>query len=815
MRMIKPFRLRLLALLAAAVLLPVCGTFAEETERTEKEKGVPQVSLAAFFSLYFTTGSLPQGSSLAENSLRIDSLYPEKPVSGGDGEEEGAGAEKIISATVSRKSGKYYLARAVRVSVDGEGAELSLDPECMTRAGTAEVTLVLESEHYRYETDQTLTVADPAVVPLFAQTVFNPVFNITPGSSFTAQTLLGSIVTVQYPAYCKAKGLPYPDAEVKISETDSPALTRNEDTGVCTLEDYAVLELNLVLRIANLKWSLPFRIESEPYSITGPGFAMPGSTVRYRVTDQDAAAGRRYAWSAEGDGVTIDQKDGTLTVSADAKTDTYIKIRLTPDKDPAISTSVLVPQGALPKDLYVLHEQEAPKTKAENSEEPLPSIPLTEKEAGFSVAVPEGDNWRTTVSAKRQDGWIFRCITTGTGGATVVVDARTDVIRTGFREDDLAAMSWYNGNELPDTAKNLQSRDIRIDGHLAREYLFTMTDQNGQATHYGQISYCRNNQALTVRVFTTRQGTTAENLIPVTMKDLDRIVSGIRYEADGNTIRREDAQLTLKTKDGTDIVVVGKNLPLTAEFANTDLINRGKRNNGLRWEVRDAVTGEETELAEVNNSGVLKVKRGLEKVTQLEVTAVSEEFGTKATCMITACPVTQELKAEPEEIHWFKKTDNKPVTVKVTIEPVDILPGMLTWTAHDGTRLEITPAGDGTALLTCLGDGSNSVQVTAPDGRKAEIKIKSFEAVKSLALKISGNPKPGGNVACRTAFTPERDILKDVKWSLDVDAETAVIDDRGIIHIHPAAEPGTVITVKCEALGAPEPVVATEKFTVE
>ena len=74
--------IRLLALLLAVVLLPLCGSFAENAETAEepeedvKVKGVPQVNLGTFFSLYFATAQLPEGSSLAESSLRIDSLYP-------------------------------------------------------------------------------------------------------------------------------------------------------------------------------------------------------------------------------------------------------------------------------------------------------------------------------------------------------------------------------------------------------------------------------------------------------------------------------------------------------------------------------------------------------------------------------------------------------------------------------------------------------------------------------------------------------------------------------------------------------------------
>jgi len=810
MRLKNTVLLRLLVFVLAAMLLPVFGVFAEETEEQTaivKEKGLPGVNPATLFSWYYATADLPSGSTLADNSLRFDKLYPAQIT----GDAETPEGEKVTGATVTWKDGGYYLIKAIQVTVDDEGAEIRLNPDKMKWTGNTVVILTLESEHYRYETQQALLVLDPTKTPAFTQKVFNPVFNVALGSTFTAQDLLGGIATVDYPAFCQANRLPYPDAEVKVEETEIPGITLDENTGVFTLEDYGVYDLNLKLRIANLVWKLPFRIEAEPYSITGPGFVMPGTNARYRVTDQDAAAGRLYTWSVEGDGVTIDPKDGTLSVSEDAKTNTYIKVLLTPDKDPAINTSVLVPEGVLPQQLYVMHETE---TEGE-SEKPAEPAPLTDKEAGFSVAVPEGDNWRTGVSANRQDGWMFRCVTSGTGGATVAVDARTDRITTGFREDDLAAMSYYNENTFPDSVKNQQSRDIRIDGHLAREYLFTITDQNGQATHYGQICYCRNNQALTVRVFTTKQGTGADNLIPVTMKDLDRIAEGIRYEPDENTITREDARLTLTIPQEEDLLVVGKSLPLTVDFANPDKINDKAKNNGITWVIKDAETGEVTDAASVSAYNVLSVKRELDKVMKLEVTAVSEAFGTKASGTITVCPLTQEISVEPDMIYWYRNRENPPVTVKASVKPESIPLNKLTWKAFDERKLTVTPGEDGTAVLTFLNGGNNSATVTAPDGTKGLVRIRTVTPVESIRMEKKGKAIPGKKVTYIVRFEPDKLIVKDVEWSIDVDEDIAVINEKGEIAIGPETKPGTVITVTCKALGAPEPLIVTDEMTVE
>ena len=725
MRMNKTVLLRFLALVMCVMLLPGSFAFADllgKAEEIIKEKGQPGVNPGALFSWYYTTAELPAGCTVAENTLRIDRLYPGEG-NGGKRNTDTLIGEKITGATVSWKEGNYALVKAIQVTVDEEGAEIRLNPDKMKWSGSTVVTLALESDHYRYESEQALTVLNAEKTPSFTQKVFSPVFNVGLGSTFTAQDLLGAIVTIDYAAYCKANGLPYPDAEVQVDETEIQGISKDENTGIFTLEDYGVYDLNLKLRIANLEWKLPFRIEAEPYSITGPGFVLPGSVNKYRVTDLDAAVGRGYTWSVEGEGATIDPKDGTLTVAEDAKGNAYLKVILTPDKDPAINMSVLVPEGVLPAQLYVIHGEDTL----------LYPAPLTEKEAGFSVAVPEGDNWQTGVSESRQDGWMFRCVTTGTGGATVAVDARTDAITTGFREDDLAAMSYYNENQFPETVRNLQSRDIRIDGHLAREYLFTVIDQNGQATHFGQICYCRNNQALTARVFTMKQGAGAENLIPVTMKDLDRIAEGIHYETDENTVTREDAAVILTVPHDEEYLMAGKRVQLNVAFANPEKINSRAKNDGIRWEIRDAETGEMTDAASVSGKNLLTVSRDLDRVMVLEVTAVSEAFGTKASDRITVCPKTQAILVAPAE---------------------------------------------------------------------------------SIKIVRKGKAKPGSRVRYKATVEPAG-AAQEVVWAVDVGEDVATINERGEVLISKGAAVGTVITVTCRAVGAPEQVIATDLLVVE
>ena len=299
------------------------------------------------------------------------------------------------------------------------------------------------------------------------------------------------------------------------------------------------------------------------------------------------------------------------------------------------------------------------------------------------------------------------------------------------------------------------------------------------------------------------------------MKDLDRIAEGIRYEPDENSIHREDAQLTLKTPDGGTFMVAGESLPLTVEFANPDKINDKEKNNSLTWVIKDAESGEETDAASINQYNVLKINRDIEKMMNLEVTAVSAMFGTKASCTITVCPRTKEISVEPDTIYWYRGRKNPPVTVKATVEPKDIPPDRLTWEAYDAKKLTVTPNDDGTAVLTFLEGGNNSATVTAPDGTKGLVRIRTVSPVESIALERKGKALPGKTVTYKVRFEPDKGIIKDVEWSIDVGEDIAVINEKGEIAIQSETVPGTVITVTCKALGAPEPVIVPGEMIVE
>ena len=65
------------------------------------------------------------------------------------------------------------------------------------------------------------------------------------------------------------------------------------------------------------------------------------------------------------------------------------------------------------------------------------------------------------------------------------------------------------------------------------------------------------------------------------------------------------------------------------------------------------------------------------------------------------------------------------------------------------------------------------------------------------------------------ALEPKKAGSKNLEWSLDVDESVATVNAKGQVKIAKEAAAGTVITVTCKALGAPEPVIGTLQITVE
>ena len=437
---------------------------------------------------------------------------------------------------------------------------------------------------------------------------------------------------------------------------------------------------------------------------------------------------------------------------------------------------------------------------------------------GFTVGIPTGSNWYNREYLNRDIGELFRD-EYSSEDAAYIVEGRLylmeNLIEAGYAEDPEKAREIFPrflDLESDPKAENVQSEIVDIDDHPAHLSACEYYDNGTFYAHMGMIWYPRNNRLLRIRVFSVPQGGGAEETKKVTMADLKLLASKIMYNEDKAPLSAKNAVITITAKDDPTAVTAGKTLQFTAEFADTEQINKKAKNDGISWSAAKAETGEEVPAVSISDKGQLKIGKALDAPVPLEVKATSKIFGTEATYRVTAMPVINSLTVEPDELFFYTGTDT-PRTVKVTLDPPVGTEGV-TWTASREGIIGMTDNGDGTVSIRPLAAGKITVDVKASGGRKARLTVNVADPVTALTLTAKGAAKPGASVKVSAATEPKNPANKALEWSLNVDEDIAAINDKGQIRISREAPQGTKITVTCKALGAPEPVTATLDLVV-
>jgi hypothetical protein len=105
--------------------------------------------------------------------------------------------------------------------------------------------------------------------------------------------------------------------------------------------------------------------------------------------------------------------------------------------------------------------------------------------------------------------------------------------------------------------------------------------------------------------------------------------------------------------------------------------------------------------------------------------------------------------------------------------------------------------------------------VTASDGTKGQVRVRTVTPAESIKIERKGSATPGRKVTYKAKIEPKTGTVRDVEWTIDVGEDIATINEQGIVTISQEAKPGTVITVTCRALGAPEQVTASDQLVIE
>ena len=421
--------------------------------------------------------------------------------------------------------------------------------------------------------------------------------------------------------------------------------------------------------------------------------------------------------------------------------------------------------------------------------------------AGFIARLPDGGPWSSIAFSSGLYLGSSSCrseIGEGLYAEYIIYPLESD----GLLEDPDSAMQWFE-KEL---SRNLGSGEISycdVDGHPAA--LVILPAERGMNMACG-IYYPRNDRILVAKI------SVRDPSLSVGFSDLAFLASHFGYDESEAPMTAADAVVILTAEGGAASVSAGGKLKFTASFANPDAVNAKLKNNGITWRVTEADTGKTPSYAKISK-GTLSVSKSLDRVAELDVTAVSAYYGTSGTCRVTAWPALKGLAADPAELVFYTGSFH-PAALSVTADPAVLTLDGCAFSVSKAGIVELTDNGDGTATVSPVAPGKTDI-VARAGGKTLKIKVLVADPVTAVEITRKGKNVPGGTMDFSGKLTPAKPAVPDVLWSVDADESIAVISEKGRLKISKGAPAGAVITVTCTALGAPEPVSASCEITVE
>ena len=299
---------------------------------------------------------------------------------------------------------------------------------------------------------------------------------------------------------------------------------------------------------------------------------------------------------------------------------------------------------------------------------------------------------------------------------------------------------------------------------------------------------------------------------PLDPKAMDGIFQEIHYRASEGEAVYADYQMKVSAPEGRRVLSAGESMRFQASFANPETVNRGRQNDGVQWRVM--VKEEElTDAFSIRQDGTLTVSKEIEAPTWIAVVAISREAGTQDLLEMRVLPQIQELLLEPGECTLILgRTESAELQARIEPETAS---RMLEWRTSDSEVVTVETAEDGRAVIRAAAPGD--ARITAEEkvsGKKAQVQVKVIRPVTEITISGPEKIKIGWSVYYRAEVQPADATDRQVKWSIDADADTAEISSDGNLVIRRSAKPGTVITLRCEALGNGEGLTAEYQVTV-
>ena len=746
---------------------------------------------ADFFSWVYATDTIPESVETVNASSQV---YLRNTTES---------TEYLFDCTVSFVSGDAALKDAFIVRKGKNKVEIAVDNNVIRQPGEAVFRFTCESATLKADVEKTLRVIPYSGNEPVRTLNSSMDYFLHIGEQIKRSRILSDAFMISYPSVAdrlkaeNANGTfqePERGMEPTLSGIGSRAFRDGYDSVLdssgkqsgFTAKKYGSSQLTAGFTFANVNCKVPVTLYVLSYHIDGPDIVRPGKTAEYRIEDNEPSDGRSFAWRLEGEGAKLIGETGTVTVSAG---DEYsvLKLIATPSNgDPEITRKISISDGVL------------------GAYETMGAIVngftvrrITEE--GFTHGeTPEGGfaSFRTDKQTKNE---LFEGIEFST--------------LKDFKEKREDAIAYYNSTSVQGVTV-LEEADLEIEDHPARYTIYSTTTAEGRRDSIGILRYVRHNKLLTITLRSSASPKKSNDPPAVTRSDMLKLASDVSFNESALDIKQSDGVPRISTKKDVHFINAGKKLNLAAAFDRAD-ITKNKELNTVTWSVVNAETGAEQEGVKITKNGQLATDINIRSVLKLKVIATSDIFHSQGEYDVTVVPVVRGVILDTKEVYLYTGSDME-VTVKATMKSANSVPPVgLTWTMNKKGIAEMDIIEDGTAVFRPIKAGKIQVTVKELGGKNAIMKINVVDPVTGLTLaRGKTKPAPGKTVTITATLEPKKVENKKLEWSVDNET-VATINNKGQVKIAKDAEPGTVITVTCKALGAPEPIVAQLQLTVE
>ena len=319
------------------------------------------------------------------------------------------------------------------------------------------------------------------------------------------------------------------DEVIALLENDVSSCPYSTDGSRMTFERAEGKEECILHRDGSLRWEMSdsltvmFRkVEAGEatalFSISGPAFVAAGTSAAYTVSEMIGQ--RNFAWTAEGDGVSIDPETGILTVMEGAEAGAAFTWTAAPDSgENPVTAAGTVCASLLGDETFDVVSRSYTR--------------------GFAVPVISG--WGAPQRAESEaDGLIQFVYDTERFTCTEMCSF---VAMEGFPDAE-DYFRIIRENLMADGSCRDVAEQVTDIGGIPF-YTVCFTTENGEQETVGYIYSIRDNSMLLMALLCTAKG---ETPVRITLKDLEKMAQKVTYDAEKAPLRKADGELTLSVK---------------------------------------------------------------------------------------------------------------------------------------------------------------------------------------------------------------------------------------------------------------------------